>query len=146
MKISTSSIRVPIFDPFRGPHGRFFSVAILTRIRRTDRDRQIGSRHSKTMVSTRIDNHICLRAHVAIHALGTGTPDNMTMMVRSIENTRYMALPAKRITVGTQLHAMRIMTIAAAHARLMHRGLEKGSVNIDLIENLTVRMIEIGIE
>ena len=64
-------------------------------------------------------------------------------MVRALVVLRgFVALGADTVTGCAQRVAMRLVTVAAHYPGLMHFALHKGSVDVDFIANLSIRVIQ----
>ena len=111
-----------------------------------DGHRQVGPRDADRMIAPHVDNHVGARGHVAVRALGAGQFRLVTMMRLGIELRRQMALAAHLIPRRPQLEAVRIVAIRAGHPHLEHAALPERTVFIDLIEDLSVRMVQAGVE
>ena len=66
----------------------------------------------------------------------------MTVMRGCVVCLGFVALGADGVPLGNQLVTVRVVAVAAYHARLSHLTLHEGPVNIDLVENLAVVPIE----
>ena len=70
------------------------------------------------------------------------------MMIRAVILTRRMLM-----TGGTELVAlmfdasrMRIMTVRTTNPLVIHLALDKRSVNVNFIQDLSIRMVRVGME
>ncbi len=66
----------------------------------------------------------------------------MKVVLFGVVEFRPMALGTKVVLLLVALETMNIMTVAAAHTVLVHLALHEGAVDIDLIEDLAVRVIK----
>ena len=98
------------------------------------------------MVAARIDGHVRFAAHVAVDALRRRVHRTVPVVCRGCEYFGRVAARAERVTFGSQRGRMRLVAVAAGNAGRVHRTLQKGSVNVDLVENLTVCVIQALIE
>jgi hypothetical protein len=63
-------------------------------------------------------------------------------MLRTVENVRSMATPAKRVALRTKGPTVPIVAVAADHAGGVHLALKKRPVFVDFILDLTVVEVE----
>jgi uncharacterized protein (UPF0264 family) len=66
----------------------------------------------------------------------------MKVMSLPIVDGCLMALEAQRISRFDGLHAVNIVAVAAADLPVVHLALGEGTIDVDLIENLSVRKVE----
>src|SRR5262249_59088042 len=72
--------------------------------------------------------------------------DAMMMMGGRVELRREVAARARGARGLGCLEAMRIVAVAARHARAVHPGLQERPVLVDLTEDLAVGVIQVGFE
>ena len=99
-----------------------------------------------------VDDHVEPFRHMATDALRTSA--RLVMMVagrvvRCFSQTREGRIPihivtlrTNRIAIGNQASRMWVVTIATAYTPCIHFRLEKGAKHIDLVQDLTVGVIE----
>jgi hypothetical protein len=68
--------------------------------------------------------------------------DLVVMVLRRIERLRDMALRTKGVALGDKARAMRLVAVAAHHARGCHLALQEGAQNVHLGLLPSVRPIE----
>ena len=108
---------------------------------------QVRARHPQAVVEPVVDAHVGAAGHVA---LDTEIPFTGFALVRFfMKMMRFRVIPLCPVTLGTQivlffvqLEAMHIVTVAAAHTVPVHFALDKGAVNVDFFQDLTVRIVE----
>ena len=77
------------------------------------------------MIASRINTHVDLRGHVAVHAGAAAATHRVTMMGNHVIGLGFVALRANGIAIGNQLIAMWVMTVTADNPRLRHFALHK---------------------
>ena len=92
------------------------------------------------MVAARIDDHIILLWHMAVHTTQLGL-FIMVMMGRLLVLLGIVALQADCGDIAPQFQSVRIMAIATGHALGEHFALPEGIVFIHLILDLPVYLI-----
>jgi len=92
-------------------------------VRGCERNRQVRARHPDAVIAPCVEDHVILCRHVAVHALCSGAAQLVMVMLTHIEFCRQMALGAKRIPLGAQLRAVRVVTIGAGDSGMMHAAL-----------------------
>ena len=75
-----------------------------------------------------------------------GRSDLVVMVRGGVEPGRQMAARAHRAGRRGRLEAVRVVAVAARHARPVHAGLQKRSVLVDLAEDLAIGVVELGVE
>jgi hypothetical protein len=116
------------------------------------------------MIGAVIDAHVNPAGHVALNTLGPAAdlvqdfpvlgPDGlsrltcrfMKMMILRIVLIRAVALKAKGVAAFHDLGAVHVMAVAAAHVPMVHFTLGKGTVDIDLVFDLAVRVVEMFVK
>lgn len=94
------------------------------------------------MVSARIHPHVGSRDHVAFDTGGTRGAGFMVVVRWKIVPSWIVAADAERVAFDVQLAAVGLVTVRAGYAFGMHSALKKGSVDIDLIQDLAIVVIE----
>ena len=90
------------------------------------------------MIAPRIDTHIKLARHVAVHTGAAGRRNLMSVVCGVIVSAGQMTLGAHAVALCNQLVAVRVMAIGAGHPSLMHLALNERAVNIDLLADLPI--------
>jgi hypothetical protein len=121
-------------------------MALIARVGRAERYRQIGARDPDAVIAPRVDDHVILCRHVAVDALCAGTARLAVMMRRHVEFFRHVALRAERIAGGTQLGAVRVVAVRAGDPGSVHAALQKRAVSVNLAVDLAVRIVKTGFE
>ena len=124
MRSGLASARVPTCYGLCGRLGETPSMALGARIRRAQRNRQVGAWDRDAVIAPRIDDHEILCRHMTVDALRTGAPGPMVMMLGHIEFCRQVALTAQGIPVGAQPRAVRVVAIGAGDPRMIHTALQ----------------------
>lgn len=98
------------------------------------------------MIVARVDHHVGPLGHVAGRAArGRGAfrmpvvPDRAVFLLG-------VALIADAVALGAELERMRVVAVAAAHALDEHLALAKGSVLVDLVQDLAVGLEQTGLQ
>ena len=135
-------------------------MAAVARIGNTDFHTQIRPGNPDRVIGPVIVAHIDPAGHVALDTLGTGAHRKqdlalrranglsnlallfMKMMPFCVIAGRLVALQAEGIALFVQGDGMGIVAVGAAHPVGIHFGLDKGSVHIDLVQDLAVRIIQ----
>ena len=95
------------------------------------------------MIPPPIYTHVGCFRHMAVYTLGPRIiRADMKMMARIIIGLRCMTGCTQLIAIGFQSQAVRFVTIATAHAALIHLTLHKRAINIDLVLDLAIGMVE----
>ena len=121
-------------------------MALGARIRRAQRNRQVGAWNPDAVIAPRIDDHEIFGWHVTVDALCAGAAWLVVMVLGYIKFCRQVALTAQRISVGTQLRAVRVVAVRAGDARVKHAALQERAVFVDLAVDLPVGVIEARLE
>jgi len=133
---------VPARDPVGRPLRRAFAVARVAGVRGAELHRQVGPRHPQAVVATRIDHHVGRRRHVAVGALGAARALGMEVMRLGVVLRREVALRAHRVARRAQLLRVRVVAVAARHARAVHPALQERTPDEHLVALLAVGVIE----
>src|SRR5262249_6536473 len=130
----------PRFDSVRRPLSRLVAMTIVARIWRAEPHRPIRAGNPETMVVPTIDDHICALRHVTRRARKRATRLFVVAMRGVFVFRGSVALQADAITGRTQSGAVRIVAIAARHARCEHLALLERKVVVELLDiaHLTV--------
>ena len=121
-------------------------MTLRARVRRPERNREIRARNADTVIAPHVDDHVRLRRHVAVDALGAGAARLVVMVLRHVEFCRHVALTAQRVAVRMQLGAMRVVAIGAGDARVIHAALQERAVFVDFAVDLPVGVIKARLE
>ena len=107
---------------------------------------KVGTRNPDAVIPTRIDDHICARWHVTLDASRARRSHFVKMMCRRIVLLRRMTLRAHTVASAPQPGTVRLVAIAARHARMEHSALAEGAVFVVLLFYLAVGEIVVLIE
>jgi hypothetical protein len=116
-------------------------MTLAAGIRATERLRQVGTRDAQAVVLAGMDHHVVLRRHVAGHALGALAAGLVVVVPGGVEFGGVVAARTQRIALGTQLQGMRLMTVHARDAVLVHPALQEGAPDVNLLALLTVGVV-----
>jgi hypothetical protein len=94
------------------------------------------------VIAPAIDDHVRLRRHVAVDALRAGAVGPVMVMLGHVEFRGQVALSAERVALGAQRQAVRVVTVRACDAGVLHAALNKGAVFEHLAVDLAVGMVE----
>ncbi len=117
-------------------------MALITGIRRPETCGKIRPRHADTVIAPRINHHVVFGRHVALDTLRPGRALGVVMMLRDVVYLRRVATSAEFVTLGTCAPTVGIMAIATHDPGLMHATLQKRTINIDLVVDLSIGVIE----
>jgi hypothetical protein len=117
-------------------------VAAVARVRRAQSHRQIGSRDANAMVVSGVDFHVRRVGHVTRRALRSRTSSRVKVVGWRVERGRPMTPGARSIAGRAELLRMRVVTIRARHAGMVHPALEERAVVVDLVPLLSIREVE----
>ena len=98
------------------------------------------------MVTAWIHNHVCAFVHMAFEATGPLLCRIVEVVFPASVLSGHMAPVAKRISLDKDFPAVGFVTIFTHHPGLVHFALEKGTVYIDLFQDLAIGEIEILFE
>ena len=137
VSLETLALRpVPALDGARRPLRALVLVAIVAGVRRARAHAFVGPRNAEAVIVPVVDHHIGAHRHMAVRA-GHGLGRRLVTMVRGGgELLGRMALQADAVARIADLGAVRIVTIAARHARGEHAALLERAV----VENLVVHL------
>ena len=130
-------------------------MALITGIGHTKGMTEIRSRHAKTMILSRINDHIDASRHVAGNTLCCLPPGRVKVVFWRLKITRrcgwkvrpagrIVALSTRRIPIKAQFSRVGIVTIAARYPLFVHPALHKRPPDVHLIQYLSIRMIQTG--
>ena len=74
--------------------------------------------------------------------MGSGSKFPVMVVLHAVVTLGQVALGAHAVARRAQLHAVLLVTITAHDAGLMHLALDKGTVHVDLVANLAVRVVQ----
>ena len=101
-----------------------------------------GPRDANAVVVARIDHHVGRGRHMAAGAARAGAPRPVQMVRRPVVLCRRMTLGAHRVAGRAKRPAVRLVTVRAGDAALMHPAREEGAPVVDLVALLAVGVIE----
>ena len=127
--------------PFRGS----IDVTLVAGVRDAEIGAQVGSRYPEAVVVPRIDHHVRFRRHVTGLALAARRAGCVHVVGRRFVFRRRVALPANGVTWRAQFSCVRLVAVAAGHARRMHPTRQERTPVVDLVALLAVRMVEAAI-
>ena len=136
----------PVFDRRGGPFGGAIGVTGRAGVRRTGRRGQVRPRNAKAVVPSRIDLHVGARRHVTGDAGRAGAARVVVMMLGRVVARCRVAARAQRVPGGAKCGRVRLVTIAAGHARMRHPALQEGSVVVDLAALLAIGKVHRRLE
>src|SRR5690348_4336437 len=110
--------------PLRG----LVAVAFAARVGRSEAHGQVRSRNTNAMIAARVHHHVKRSRHVAFDAARSGRASLVKVMAGRTVFARSMALEAELVAGRPQPQTVRLVTIAARHARVKHPALDKGAV------------------
>ena len=116
-------------------------MTLIAGIRCINSECQVRTGNTHAVIPARVDLHVSGFRHVAIGTLGTGAVSTVVVVSRYIVGGGLMALRAYRVTIRSQLRRVRVVAIAADNTGLLHLALDKRTVNVNLIEDLPVRVV-----
>ena len=152
---------VPFGDMFVTPPGGLVVVAAVAGVGCTYFDTEIRSRYPKAMVCTVVNHHVRALWHMALDTFGAAAHNKQNLAIRRFDGFPFfavflvemvclgvisagpMTLQAKCIALFDPFNAVHIMAIAAAYVAGVHLALGKGTVNVNLFEDLAVGKIQL---
>ena len=149
---------VPGCDRLGGPLLSLTGVAGRAGVRAAGRHRDVRPRDSEAVVAAGVHLHVGALRHVAVRAPGAVASFGMEVVFWGVVVLRregresvqrrvgMVALLADGISEHAQPKAVRVVAVGATHPLGEHPALREGPVFVDLAENLTVGMVEPGIE
>ena len=141
----------PLVRGLNGPFGRFVGVALVAGVWDAVLLGQPGIGNGETMIMTRMTLHVHRLRHVAVDALVSGAFRAVKTMClrrddrRIRESTLCVAAHAELVARQEGFHAVHVMAVHAAHARVMHAAAHEAGEFVVLIPDLPVRMIRVAV-
>jgi len=93
-----------------------------------------------------IDTHVGFRRHMTIDTLRTTASRFVMVVFHRIVLHRQVALAAQRVGLGTKCQAVRLMTVRAGNASMIHAALNERSKLEHLSINLAIGVIKTGFQ
>ncbi len=128
----------PIHQGRVGPVRTLVGVALIAGIWRPRAYGKIRPRDAHAVVAPRIDTHIELARHVAVHAGAACRRDLVPVVGWVVVGAGQMTLGTYAVALHYQPVAVRVMAVGTGHAGLMHLALYERAVHVDLIADLPV--------
>ena len=99
------------------------------------------------MVGPFVDHHVGLLGHVALHtertfAAASVDLQTVEVVVARVVTFALVALQAEAVALEVQLQRVAVVAVAAAHLARVHLALQERPVDVDLVEDLTVRVVQ----
>jgi len=79
---------------------------------------------------------------VALDAPGADGARGVVVMLRTVVGRRQVAARTDRVARCLQLEAVGLVTVRTAYTGRVHLALDERTVDVDLVEDLPVRMVE----
>ena len=116
-------------------------------------DRHVRPGNAEEVVAARVHDHVVPLLHVAGDALGARRAGRVVMVRGGVVllrrqrrkariGMRLMAAHAERIPLGAERRGVRVVTIGAANAALIHLALPERAVFVDFVVDLPVGEVE----
>ena len=144
-----AGLTVPLGVMIDIPRQRLIGMTTLCRtgIRGAEFNTQIRTRNPQTVVGSIVGAHVDTTGHVALDAemaFAWLAVVHLFMKVMRliVVGFRPMALGTEVVLFLVTLKAVNIMAVATAYTVLVHFALHEGTVDIDFIEYLAVRVVE----
>ena len=99
---------------------------------------KIWPRDAHAVIAPRIDPHVELTRHVAVHAGAAGRCERVPVVGGVVVGAGQMTLGTHAVAFRYQLVAVRVMTVGAGHPSLMHLALDERTVNVHFVADLPV--------
>ena len=128
----------PIHQGRVGPVRTLIGVALVAGIGRACAHRKIRPRDAHTVIPPRIDPHVKLARHVAVHAGAPGRCELVSVVGGVVVGAGQMTLGTHAVAFHHQLIAVRVMAVGAGHAGLMHLALDERTVDVNFVADLPV--------
>jgi hypothetical protein len=133
---------IPTLGGFDRPFHRLVGVAVGAGIGATEREPEIRARNPEAVVVPQVHAHVVTREHVAGDATRTGRIPFVVMVLGHRVHVRAVTTEAEQILLFGRLQRVGFVAVGADDARGVHPTLEEGTPDVDLVENLAIRVIE----
>lgn len=109
---------------------------------------EIGAWDAKGVIMSSIDLHVVGDGHMAVDALGTGLAGGVEVVSGRIifRGGVLMAGGTDLVAIGFESCGVGVMAIGAADAAMEHFALEEGAVFVDLVFDLAIGVVEVGLK
>lgn len=123
-------------------------MALIASIGCADLDRQVRPRNAQAMIPPRVNDHVRLLRHVAIHAECAAGTDGVMVVQRCVvlASGMLVATGAGLVARVFKFGCMRIMAIGAFNVFAKHLALQKRAVFENFVSNLTIVVVEIPVD
>ena len=123
-------------------------MATAARIGRTMLDANVRPRDSQTVIASFVDFHISRVRHVAIHAHRASRFGGVMVVGWDIvfASSVLVARCTSLVARFDQFQRVRIVTIGATNAFVIHLALDKGSEHVDFVFDLPIVVISLPAE
>jgi len=127
---------------------RIVDVARRAGVGGSPADRHVGAWDAEAVVAAEVDVHVSAAGHVAIHALGPFGSDGVTVVGGDVVFACGVLVARRAGFVAGVLEFQRVgvMAIGAADPLVVHLALHERAIDIDLVLDLAVGVIGIGLK